>query len=136
MDLYASVSAAARAQVDIGGMWVDQSINPAGAANDFTKMVVNVSFTGDLDRHERELRALWGGPLCVSRAAISARALANRRADVERVVGPFLWSSADERAGRIDVQVFLDYRGLQAKFDEEYGSGAVRITSLLQPAAT
>ena len=136
MSAYENISTAAQAQPDIGGMWVDQSINPAGAVNDFTRMVVNVSFTGDLERHDRELRALWGGALCVSRAAISARALASRRADVERVVGPFLWSSADERAGTIEIQLFLDDRGLQAQFDERYGAGTVRIKSLLQPTAT
>jgi hypothetical protein len=29
--------------------------------------VLNLGFTGDLERHEREARRLWGGSLCVTR---------------------------------------------------------------------
>jgi len=133
---YEHLSTAAQSQPDIGGMWVDQSINPAGPQNDFAKSVVNVSFTGDLERHERALRAVWGGPLCVSKAAISATTVASRRTDVQGEVGSFLFSSTDERSGTIEIAVWLDDRGLQARFDRRYGPGAVRITSLLQPVGT
>ena len=34
--------------------------------NDPTHLIVNVRFTGDVAAHEAELRALYGGPLCVS----------------------------------------------------------------------
>lgn len=58
----------ARAQPDVGGVWVDQSINPdAGrepvdeeAMNDPGRLVLDVTFTGDVERHEAELRQRCG----------------------------------------------------------------------------
>jgi hypothetical protein len=131
----------ARAQPDVGGVWVDQSMNPAarqepideGAMNDPTRTILNIAFTGDLVRHEAELRERWGGPLCVSEAAASMAELRGIRRQVEDEVGARMtYSSIDEVRGRIEVGVYAD-DGLQARFDERYGDGVVLVGAMLQP---
>ena len=65
----AELPALAEAEPDFAGFWVDQFPDqPPYGGNDPTRLVVNVRFTGDLERHERELRKVWGGALCVSQA--------------------------------------------------------------------
>lgn len=129
----------ARAQPDVGGVWVDQSINPAAqqeeiaerAMNDPTKLVLNLSFTGDLERHEARVREVWGGALCVSRAPAAAAELERIREQVEREVGEFLWSSSDEVRGRIEIGVTVD-DGLQQQIDERYGPDIVEVHPALE----
>lgn len=131
----------ARAQPDVGGVWIDQSVNPAAgrepveeeAMNDPSRLVLNVTFTGDLARHEPELRERWGGALCVSEAAASAAALEGIRSEVEAEVGDAMtYSSVDEVLGRVEVGVHVD-EGFQAAFDARYGEGAVRVEAALRP---
>lgn len=134
----------ASAQPDHAGIWVDQSINPAMAegadledldremaANDPALLILNVGFTGDLERHERELRAIWGGSLCVSLAEHSEAELERIRAEVEGQT-TFLGSGIDGRTGRVELAVIVD-DGLQARFDEEYGAGLVVVNPALVP---
>jgi hypothetical protein len=70
----ATLEAASRLP-DYAGAWLDQSRNPASQSdkeepgmNDPTKLTLNIRVTGDPARAEKELRKLWGGALCVSRA--------------------------------------------------------------------
>lgn len=131
----------AAAEDDFAGLWVDQSINPALAdgldpgeemqANDPTKLVLNVRFTGDLDRHERELRARWGGALCVSGADRTEADLLAIQAEVSEMDGA-LWSSTDVVGNRVELGVVVD-DGLQARLDERYGEGAVVVVPALHP---
>ena len=132
----------AEAQPDVGGVWLDQSINPAspreqpdeGAMNDPGRLVLNVTFTGDLERHEAELRDRWGGPLCVSRAAASMPALERIRAEVEEeLAGRYLHSSIDVVRGRVEIGVIADDGSLQQRFDERHGDGVVAVSPMLQP---
>lgn len=50
----------AKAQPDVGHVWRSEDAR-----------VLNVSFTGDLERHRREMRERYPGPLCVVQAAVS-----------------------------------------------------------------
>jgi len=130
----------AEAQPDAGGAWIDQSINPAAseptideeATNDPTRLVLNLTFTGDLAEHEADLREIWGGSLCVSKASAGASELADIRAEVEDEVGTFDSSSIDATTGRVDIAVPVD-EGFQDRFDERYGPGVVRVTATLTP---
>ncbi len=134
----------AHAQPDYAAVWVDSSMNPAWAMkeseinadtlwmfNDPTKLVLNVRFTGDLARHERALRAIWGGALCVSSGERTAAELESLRARLHDELDP-LGSSVDERAGQVFLQVIVE-DGLQAELDQRYGPGLVRIHALLTP---
>lgn len=134
-----SAIAHARSQTDVGGVWVDQSINPEPLdetkANDPTKLILNVSFTDDLEQHEEAIRELWGGALCVSEASISMLELAEIRAEVEAEVGDFLFSGIDEVRGRVEIGVPVD-DGLQDHFDQRYGPGVVEVEAQLEPVST
>lgn len=131
----------AAAEPDYVGAWVDQSINPASdslsdeelelAMNDPTKLVLNVMFTGDLDRHEADLRAVWGGALCVSAAERTEADLLSILDEVTTVDG-VLGGSPDPRTGTVQVEVIVD-DGLQQRMDEEYGPGVVTVHAALQP---
>jgi hypothetical protein len=144
---YAAQDAAvayAHAQPDYVAVWVDTSMNPAWAMkeseitadtlwmfNDPTKLVLNVRFTGDLERHERALRAIWGGALCVSSGEPTAAELETIRAALYDELSP-MGSSVDERAGQVVLQVIVD-DGIQAELDQRYGPGLVEVSALLVP---
>ncbi|MBW3549121.1 MAG: hypothetical protein KY452_13455, partial [Actinobacteria bacterium] len=106
----------ARSQPTVWGVWMDQSINPVfdedpideSRTNDPTRSILNVSFTDDLEAHEAAIGEIWGGPLCVSEAPVSAAELAEIRAEVEADVGDFLSSSINEMDGRVEIGVVVD----------------------------
>lgn len=130
----------ARSQPTVGGVWIDQSINPVfdenpideSRTNDPIRSILNVSFADDLEAHEAAIRQIWGGPLCVSEAPATAADLAEIRAQVEADVGDFLSSSINEVDGQVEIAVVID-DGLQQRFDERYGSGVVDVQARLRP---
>lgn len=133
---------AARAQPDFSGAWVDQSINPAyadgeltpdeeEAMNDPAHLILDVRFTGDVARHEADLRALWGGALCVSKGRhTEAELLRIQEALSERE--DVTWSSTDTIGEQVELGVVVD-DGLQAEVDETYGEGVVDVQPALTP---
>lgn len=133
------VSRVARRLEGYAGLWWDQSINPASASgsdegaelmNDPAKLVVNVRVTGDPAAAEAELRKVWGGALCVSRAVRTEQEL--RRIQHRMVELPGFLSSGTGR-DVVEVTVIHDDGQLQRRLDEEHGAGVVRVTSALQP---
>ena len=114
----------ANAQPDLGALWLD-----SGAP-----VVLNVAFTGDLDRHERELRALYGGPLCVSRVAHSQAELQDLQQAVHEALGTdALGSDADGRHGVVRVQVVVVDAGVEERVAAVDPDGLVEVHSWLQP---
>jgi hypothetical protein len=121
----------ARQQPDYVASWVTYVEDTPGL------VVFNAVFTGDAERHEAELLQVWSGPLCVVAQDVpTAAELEAIRQEAEArlaELGVELVSSTAERI--VDLQVVLDEDGrAQAEFDEEYGPGVVRVTSLLRPA--
>ena len=131
---------AARARPDFGGLWVDQSINPAMTdgktanderrLNDPARLILNVSVTGDPEVAEAELRQTWGGALCVRRSGHTERELRRIQARVSSL--PDFLSSAVAN-DRVAVTVVWDDGTLQAAFDEQYGAGVIAVSFALQP---
>lgn len=131
----------AASQPDHAGSWVDQSVNPAlvdgvgpgeeEQANDPTRLILVVLFTGDLERHTDELRAVWGGPLCVAAADRSSAELEAIQTALSDEPG-FLSSGQDVVANQVVLQVIVA-GDLQARFDDRYGQGAVRVSGALHP---
>jgi len=129
----------ARAAERIDGfaeLWWDQSVNPAsddpdadpGAMNDPERLVVNVRVVGDPAAAEQQLREVWGGALCVTRAERTAAELRRIQAEVARTPGMISASSGQDV---VDLDVELDDGTLQRRFEEEYGEGVVRVHSAL-----
>jgi hypothetical protein len=94
-------------QSDLGAIWLDQDAAWTGARpDDVYAGVLTFSFTGDLDRHEAQLRQRYGGPMCVVAAAHSAAKLQALQAAVyDALSGVALTISADALRGVVEVWV-------------------------------
>lgn len=136
-----AATAYARAQSDFAGAWVDQSINPASgedpvdemAMNDPERLVLNLRFTGDRQRHVAEVRAVWGGALCITKADRSLRELEAVRDELQEELEP-LGSSIDEVRGVVEITTVVPDEELQKSLDDRYGAKIVALTGALQPA--
>lgn len=117
------------------GLWVDQSHSSNPEANDPNQLVLNVAFTGDpahLQAREVELRATWGGALCVSQAAHTEAELTSIQHALTGQPG-LLISAADATGGGVQVTVIYDDGTWQRELDRTYGRGVVTVTSALRP---
>jgi len=130
----------ARGQNDFAGAWVDQSINPASqddardeeAMNDPTRLVLNLRFTGNLTRHEAEVRDVWGGWLCIVEAERPLAELLRVQEELPESLD-VLSSSVDEVRGVVEVSVVVADDDLQQSLDDRYGTGVVEVTGALRP---
>jgi hypothetical protein len=130
----------AEAQPEYAGLWVDdprQHLTDEGPdhlddSGDGRPMILNVAFTGDLDRHEAELRERWGGALCVTEMERPYEDLLGVQEEVMRIDG-VLSSGISTLDNRVELQVVLDDGDLQRELDEQYGPGFVAVESALTP---
>jgi hypothetical protein len=129
----------ARAQSDFAGLWLSY-LEPMGnnVAEDAGEFVLNVAFTGDLQRHEGELRMRWGSRLCVTRQQHTMAELHRIQRELMGAVGKKLGLrvastslSDDENVVNLEVLV-VDEQTRQA-IEDRYGAGAVRTTAILKP---
>jgi hypothetical protein len=134
-----AVTRTARAQPDFAGIWVDY-LEPPGdnVAEDAGPFVLNAAFTGNLDRHRRELRAAWDGPLCVSRHPRTYRELERiaeeLRGGTGRQLGlEVLSTGIVETTNSVDLTVVVLDDQARAALERRYGKGAVQATAELRP---
>jgi hypothetical protein len=134
-----AVGSFAATEPDFAGFWVKiLKVTPGVDVYGPNDVVVNVAFTGDLDRHRRELAEVWGGPLCVvrhERTEAELRRIQNELSD--RGAGDFgiqvLSSDTDIVHNRVEVTAVLVDEVTEAAIRDRYGQGVVRLTSALQP---
>lgn len=126
------------------GGWVDQSyLDQAGqpdpddleqAANDPTKLVLNLRFTGDQQAREEPVRQVWGGALCLTGAEHTEAELLDIQQRVhEDFPGLVFGSGPDPVANTLSVQLFVATEELQAELDQRYGDGTVTLDGWLRP---
>lgn len=126
----------ARAQADYVISWNDHLEEEL---QEFGPVVLVAVFTGDAERHEAEIRKVWGGPLCVvARDLPTARELARIRKEVENRLPDLglelLGSGTGGFPPTIFVDVVADEGGrAQAVVDDEYGPGIVHFVPALRP---
>ncbi|MEO3788196.1 hypothetical protein ABGB12_33130 [Actinocorallia sp. B10E7] len=130
----------ARKSPQYAGAWVDQSYLGPGPirefeGNDPAKLVLNVRFTGDLDGHERRVREVWGGALCVSPAKHTEAELRGIQMKVQKEIPGIQGSSVDTIKNRVSVTVFVVTDELRNDLDSRYGPGTVRAWGVLEPVA-
>jgi hypothetical protein len=99
-----------------------------------------VAFTGDLARHQAQLRPLWGGRLCVTRQQRTYRELLRIQRQLQGSAGKelglrVLGTSIDEYANALDLQVVVLEEREPAALEARYGGGAVQTTAALTPLA-
>lgn len=130
--------ALAQSEPDHAALWVDQSGPPDEQAPAPGDLVLNVAFTGDLSRHETDLREVWGGPLCVVQLDRTFREL--RAVQDELTSGgvddlglEVLWSSTLERQQVVELGVVAASPEQLEAVEQRYGSGVVRVMPGLKP---
>jgi hypothetical protein len=135
------VSRMARAAPDFAGLWLSY-LAPMGnnVAEDPGEFVLNVAFTGDLERHEIELRPRWGGRLCVTRQQRSYRQLLGIQRELQGGAGSelgvrVLGTSIREDANAVSLTVVVLEERAREAIDARYGTGAVLATAVLTPIA-
>lgn len=137
IDEQAAMDHAQRAP-DSAGAWIDnrQPI-PRDGMIDRSRIVLNMAFTGDLERHEREARQIWGGALCVvryERTEAELRAIQDQLTDTINELGlQFLWSGVDIVRNRVTLGVVALRDGNQEQLDRRFGEGVVEARAQLQP---
>ena len=138
-DAFAAM-AYADSEPDVAAAWFTwPKGSPEGTAS-YRDAVVNLAFTGDLDRHAREARARWGGPLCVTRLPHTRAQLTrisddilNRRAQAARAGIHLLGWGPDEPANVVTADVLIADGVAERWFDDRYGRGLVVLRGQLQP---
>jgi len=130
-----AASRAAEAEVDFAGVWVDTvDEGPAAGAT-----ILNVAFTGDLERHEAEIREVWGGPLCLQEHERSFAELRRiqRELGTEGVAAELglqtTWSDIDVVDNTVVLGVVVGGADAEATLAERYGEGTVELFPALVP---
>jgi hypothetical protein len=135
------VTRAAEREPDFAGVWLSY-LAPMGhnVAEDPGEFVLNLAFTGDVARHERELRPRWGGRLCVAQRPRSHADLQRIQRELDggvakrfglRVFG----SGIRDNANAVELEVLVIDERTRAALDARYGRGAVEVTAELTPVA-
>lgn len=126
---------------DFAGFWIDYLAEPIGEDTvEPGGVIVNVAFTGDLERHTAEIRDRWGGPLCVVH---HERTLAELRR-IQRELGDaggleagldVMWSSIDVQDNVVELGVIVADEAARVAVDAKYGPGAVELHPALKPVS-
>jgi hypothetical protein len=135
-----AASRSASADPDFAGLWIDyvEEPDPDAPEDPGTEgMILNVAFTGDIERHRAELGGLWGGPLCVVQHPRTEAELQRIQNDLEPSAEELgiqvLWSSIEVVENVVEVGVVaIDAQG-RAALDDRYGAGATRPVPALTP---
>lgn len=115
-----------RKEPDFGGVWVD--------SEEGSGIILNAAFTGSLERHERELRELWGGPVCLVERDVTYDELRGIQRALNTEPGlEILWSSTDETSGTVEVGVVVLDTATRSRLDDKYGEGVVEVHAQLRP---
>ena len=102
----------------------------ASGADDVSLWIVNVRVSGEVATAEAELREVWSGALCVTRAEHTDQEL-RRVQDQLRDLPGLLYSGGGDQ--RVEVGVSFDDGSLQDWLDGAYGPGVVWLESALKP---
>ena len=147
--LYGPVNEYVAAQPDGAGTWIDwmSGADLTSGDNDPTKMIFVAQFTGDLARHEADLRQIWTGALCVAEAPLTSEALKALAAEITTPIRDgrltldngitlrlISWGMEGNPAtGTVDLDVIFAPPEAQAYFDAKYGPGRVVLRAQIQP---
>jgi hypothetical protein len=109
-------------------------------AEDPGEFVLNVAFTGDLARHQAQLRPRWGGRLCVTRQQRSYRQLVRIQRDLHGEAGRdlglrVLVSGICESANAVTLMVVVLEERAREALEARYGVGSVQAEAKLTPVA-
>ncbi len=122
---------------DFAGLWIDYYNQPPGGSTeeDPGNIILTVAFTGDLERHERELRELWGGPLCLTQHDHTLQELKEIQNGFpgDEFDLDVLWSDIDVVRGVVEIGVVAIDAETLKNIEERYGDSAVEVNAQLKP---
>lgn len=132
-----TVMHAAEGEPDSAGFWIDYVHEPSERTPD-GGIIAIAAFTGDLERHQVDLRELWGGPLCVTQHERTQAELNRIQRELSGEIGDGLglqvtWSAGSVVDNRVEVGVIIAYPEAVAAVEERYGAGAVLLMPALEP---
>ncbi|MGW7369936.1 hypothetical protein ACWGI8_42570 [Streptomyces sp. NPDC054841] len=113
---------------EFGGGWIDSRTGGDGAGT-----VLVMRFTRDLTGHEREIRKVWGGPLCLTTAAHSQAELRKVRDQAVKELPRALEASVDVVRNAVNIRTVVATDDVQRDMDRRFGAGVVHIRGWLQP---
>ncbi|MEU6426600.1 hypothetical protein ABZ860_11915 [Microbispora sp. NPDC046973] len=105
-------------------------------ANDPERLVLNLRFTGDPNVHEAAIREVWGGALCLSRARHTEAELRALQERAQKEIKDVHFASINERAGYVEIGLWVVTPRLQREVDEKYGKGLVVLEGFLKPVGS
>lgn len=128
-DVPGRVTDAAESEPDFAALWIDYYDDNRG-------VILNVAFTGDLARHERELKKMWPA-VCVTKRDVTHRELEAIQEDLtKRAESDFgldvLWSSVSELESTVEIGVVAIDDATRAELDDRY-DGLVEAEARLTP---
>jgi len=134
-----AVMRSAEGEPDSAGFWIDYVGQPSETTPP-GEIVAVAAFTGDLERHERELREVWGGPLCVTRHERTLAELHRIQAEFDDEIGRELglittWSAGNVVENLVEFGVVVADEVAVAAVEERYGAGSVLLVPALEPVA-
>ena len=132
------VMRSARREPDFAGLWIDYLEEPAEFED--TPYVLNVAFTGDLERHEADIRKDWGGPLCVTEFDHTLDELTKIQNELSGSVGKdlgldVLTAGSYEYENTVEISVVVVTEEQLAEIAKRYGPGVVEVDARLRPAS-
>jgi hypothetical protein len=128
---------AAESESDSTAVWIDYLEAPVGEqAGAFIGVF---GFTGDLERHEAELRELWGGPICVFQQATPFNELSRIQRDLgdggaEAVGLEQTYSDINVLTNVVEIGAIVTSQEIEEALADRYGDGTVTVVPALVPA--
>jgi len=137
LDDFREVMHAAEAEPDSTAVWIDHLEKPVG--EQMGPFIGVFGFTGDLERHEAELRELWGGPICVFQQTTPFRELRRIQDDLgdggAAAVGLEQTDSGiDVTTNVVEVGAIVTSEEIERALADRYGDGTVKVVAALVPA--
>jgi hypothetical protein len=119
--------------------YADRQMDHAGTWIGPDHETLNLTFTGDIARHRREIRAVWGAKLCVARQPRLAGDIGRVAGELHddpavAVAGIYVTSThGDPIRNRAHANVFIADAAAQYWVDHKYGKGMVYLQPFLNP---
>ena len=112
---------------DISATWVDNSTDPKFDPDDLgsyvfdpAAVVTNIRFVSDAPRHEREIRAIWGGPICVLEGGVARSELGDLVESISAEDDHGGGGYVDEVRGRVVLTPLLEDPALEQELRARY----------------
>src|SRR5262249_28121095 len=97
------------------------------------RIVLNIRFTKDLARHEADIRKVYGGVICLSKAKYSWTQLTRAQNQLYPGPGGIIFCDPDDVTSTVQMEVWLATRAHQRQLDAKYGPGLVHLIGALEP---